>query len=533
MQRHNVYRNNLRTFKRQMKFRLTIILYLLFGLMQPASALEQVKGFFQIRNGEDLVAFARLVNSGKTNIKAVLVSDISYCEYDEMIGSQSEFPFCGVFEGACHKITFDMESDSIGVSLFRFISHSGVVRNLYVKGNIRSHNKVAGGLVAFLRGGTISNCLCKVNISSDYTGTCSYGGIVGTSSGNSSIVKSVFDGRISAPYGDGIGGLVGWADSSGTTIRDCHVSCDFELRTLNNSNSVARALLPNDVTTWGVYYLNELGAASDGTIRITQEQWQFDDILYNFYRYFFNHEEQEHEIDSEYYQNLLAYLGLLFVFTAMTAAVLIMTLLYYKERQRTYKSLYEKASLTHEAWKSEQKRILSEETPFAVDNKTETKQDETLSAEPEITTEIAESTLTDQREETKSQEEPDDEKAQNNLKLLYAHMLMKMEQEHLYRNPNLDEPTMAQAVCSNKSYISECINRFSDQSNFSSWLAFYRINHAIQVIEENPYIDIKTLYVESGFNNHTSFTRHFKSIVGMTASQYIKIRKEKKQAGNL
>ena len=330
MQRHNVYRNNLRTFKRQMKFRLTIILYLLCGLTQPASALEQVKGFFQIRNGEDLVAFARLVNSGKTNIKAVLVSDINYCEYDEMIGSQSELPFCGVFEGACHKITFDMESDSIGVSLFRFISHSGVVRNLYVKGNIRSHNKVAGGLVAFLRGGTISNCLCKVNISSDYTGTCSYGGIVGTSSGNSSIVKSVFDGRISAPYGDGIGGLVGWADSSGTTIRDCHVSCDFELRTLNNSNSVARAFLPNDVTTWGVYYLNELGAASDGAIRITQEQWQIDDILYNFYSFFFNHEEQEHEIDSEYYQNLLAYLGLLFVFTAMTAAVLIMTLLYYK-----------------------------------------------------------------------------------------------------------------------------------------------------------------------------------------------------------
>lgn len=533
MQHLNVYRNNLRTFKGQMRFRLVIILYLLCGLIQSASALEQVKGYFQIAGGEDLVAFARLVNSGKTNIKAVLVSDIDYSKYDEMIGNRSESPFCGVFEGACHTITFDLESDSIGVSLFRFLSHDGEIRNLYVKGDIRTHNKVAGGLVAFMNGGTISNCLCKVNISSDYTDTCSYGGIVGTSSGNSCIVKSVFVGRISAPYGDGIGGLVGMVESPTTTIKNCFVSCDVELNTFDNSSSVARALKPEYVVCQDVCYLKEFGSVSENALMITQEEWQIDDILYNFYRYFFNHEEQEHEIDSEYYQNLLAYLGLLFVFTAMTAAVLIMTLLYYKERQRTYKSLYEKASLTHEAWKSEQKRILSEETPFAVDNKTETKQDETLSAEPEITTEIAESTLTDQREETKSQEEPDDEKAQNNLKLLYAHLLMKMEQEHLYRNPNLDEPTMAQAVCSNKSYISECINRFSDQSNFSSWLAFYRINHAIQVIEENPYIDIKTLYVESGFNNHTSFTRHFKSIVGMTASQYIKIRKEKKQAGNL
>lgn len=517
-----------------MKFRLVIILYLLCGLIQSASALEQVKGFFQISNGEDLVAFARLVNSGKTNVKAVLVSDIDYCKFDEMIGSMSKFPFRGVFEGACHTITFDMESDSIGVSLFRFFSHEGEIRNLYVKGNIRAHNKVAGGLVAFMNGGTISNCLCRVNISSDYADTCSYGGIVGYSSGNSNILNSVYDGCISAPNGSGIGGLVGMVESPTTTIQNCLVSCDVELKSFDNSSSIARALKPDYVACLEVYYLNEIGLVPPNAIRITQEKWQIDEILYNFYGHFFHHEEQVHEIDSEYYQNLLAYLGLLFVFTAMLTAVLVMTLLYYKERQRNYKALYEKATLVHETWRNEQKRILMARSPSPASNdNTETKQVETLNAESETTTGIAGSTQADQREGTMSQQEPDDVKAQNNLKLLYAQLLMKMEQEHLYRNPNLDEPTMAQAVCSNKSYISECINRFSDQSNFSSWLAFYRINHAIKVIEENPYIDIKTLYVESGFNNHTSFTRHFKSIVGMTASQYIKIRKEKKQAGDL
>lgn len=482
--------------------------------MQSAYALEQAKGFFQIRNGEDLVVFAKLVNSGKTNIKAVLVSDIDYCEYDEMIGSRSEFPFCGVFEGACHTITFDIESDSIGVSLFRFLSHEGEIRNLYVKGNIRAHNKVAGGLVAFLNGGTISNCLCRVNISSDYADTCSYGGIVGYASRNSNIVNSVYKGDISAPDGNGIGGLVGMVESPTTTIQNCLVSCNVELKTLDNSSSVARALKPAYVACQEVYYLNEIGSVPQNAIRITQERWQIDEILCQFYGRFFHHEEQVHEIDSEFYQNLLAYLGLLFVFTAMMAAVLIMTLLYYKERHRTYKSLYEKATLTHEVWRNEQKRILSEE-PSEQERKSQP------------TMETAGNTLNDLEKEVTSLEEQDDEKTQYNLKSLYAQLLIKMEQEQLYRNPNLDEPTVAQAVCSNKSYISECINRFSSQSNFSSWLAFYRINHAIQLIEENPYIDIKTLYAESGFNNHTSFTRHFKSIVGMTASQYIRIRKER------
>lgn len=118
-----------------MKFRLIIILYLLCGLIQSASALEQVKGIFQVSNGEDLVAFARLVNSGKTNIKAVLVSDIDYCEFDEMIGSSSKFPFCGVFEDA---ITYFLQQSDKNLSPQQSLSFLLGIFKFYTTYN---HNK--------------------------------------------------------------------------------------------------------------------------------------------------------------------------------------------------------------------------------------------------------------------------------------------------------------------------------------------------------------------------------------------------------
>ena len=236
----------------------------------------------------------------------------------------------------------------------------------------------------------------------------------------------------------------------------------------------------------------------------------------------------------------MAYIGLGFITIIMVAATLIVVLYYYKERQRTYKALYEKAVITHETWLNEQKRIFSEEQmsfPAQSDYPPDAEPPSETLPQPDIPVEIPVQLDADKGgtipfpkpsvEPLTSITPEDTDKTQCSLKSLYARLLIKMEQERLYKDPDLDEPAVASAMCSNKSYISECISKYSDQPNFNKWLAFYRINHAIMLIEDNPDIDVKTLYVESGFNNHTSFTRHFKNIVGMTAMQYIKMRKEK------
>ena len=487
---------------------------------QSLFALSRINNHYEINSAQDLAEFASLVNKGDITVNAVLKHDIDYRGYEEMIGYDSAC-YCGTFDGTCHKILISIDDEDAGLALFRFVGKGGTIKNLHVEGEIHAHRERAGGIVGHMTDGTVSNCFCKVDIISDHSGQCHYGGIVGRTEGKTLIINSVYNGHIIAPDGSDIGGLVGWVGSPGTTLRNSLASCDVVLRTLEGSNSVVRAENSDYVKCQNIYYLNELGSAIEGTVRITPEQQTSGEVFYRIFGGEFYSEERQSEKKINIYQNTMAYIGLGFICIVMVTATAIVVLYYYKERQRAYKQLYEKALVAHETWLNEQKKIIKSQSKV---NR------EKLSAADSVPENEMELSTDKQIEvEPKSGNRQDENKPQDNLKTLYAQLLITMEEKRLYRDPYLDEPAVAQAVCSNKSYISECISRYSDQSNFSTWLAFYRINHAIQMIEENPNTDVKTLYVESGFNNHTSFTRHFKNIIGMTATQYIKIMKEKTQ----
>lgn len=56
--------------------------------------------------------------------------------------------------------------------------------------------------------------------------------------------------------------------------------------------------------------------------------------------------------------------------------------------------------------------------------------------------------------------------------------------------------------------------------NFNQFINFYRINFASTIILENKQIKLEDLIYQCGFNSKSSFNRHFKSIIGVTPSQY-------------
>lgn len=108
---------------------------------------------------------------------------------------------------------------------------------------------------------------------------------------------------------------------------------------------------------------------------------------------------------------------------------------------------------------------------------------------------------------------------------LYYRVLLVMEKEQPFLNPDLTLSSLAQMLMTNRTYLSVAINRMTG-TNFSVWLAEYRVNYAIYLMNKSEADNNMNLflYKEAGFNSRTTFYRQFKQITGLTPKQYLKRR---------
>jgi len=120
-----------------------------------------------------------------------------------------------------------------------------------------------------------------------------------------------------------------------------------------------------------------------------------------------------------------------------------------------------------------------------------------------------------------SQKSDIDGKEKNNSpEDLYERALFVMEHYKCYRDPAFDINALAQLIFSNRTYTSAAINQKSGM-NFRSWLAKYRIDHAISLLKENPDIKVDDLLNACGFDNRTNYYRQFKNIMGMSPAEWL------------
>lgn len=94
-----------------------------------------------------------------------------------------------------------------------------------------------------------------------------------------------------------------------------------------------------------------------------------------------------------------------------------------------------------------------------------------------------------------------------------------MEEQQLYLNVNLKLRDVAIALGSNRTSISNCINNLRGCS-FSQFINIYRINHALELMRSQSDVRINEVWRASGFSNESSFFRSFKSVTGMTPSDW-------------
>ena len=106
-----------------------------------------------------------------------------------------------------------------------------------------------------------------------------------------------------------------------------------------------------------------------------------------------------------------------------------------------------------------------------------------------------------------------------------------LREQKLYADPRLTIQDLATAVNSNRTYVSNCINRCTGFS-FSQYVTRYRVENAQRVLcdpqYENDHDAVAAAIALSGFTSDQNFYRVFKDATGMTPLQYRNGKNEKK-----
>ncbi len=188
-------------------------------------------GYYEIRDGEELLWFAKQVNSGRADIKAVLKNDIHMPSgVDWTPIGNAENKFSGIFDGAGYSISnldFDVK-DSYG-GLFGYIS-SATVKNLSAEGAMRisctEADKSRFGLIGYADGeSTVADVHSNLAIVvADALAKKYIGGVIGRADGETTVERCSYNGtmELGTANADCAGGIVAYsAAGAGLTISDC------------------------------------------------------------------------------------------------------------------------------------------------------------------------------------------------------------------------------------------------------------------------------------------------------------------------
>ncbi|MFP3597805.1 AraC family transcriptional regulator [Chryseobacterium sp. SIMBA_029] len=105
---------------------------------------------------------------------------------------------------------------------------------------------------------------------------------------------------------------------------------------------------------------------------------------------------------------------------------------------------------------------------------------------------------------------------------LFEKLESMMENEKMFQKTNLNISMLSTSLNINYTHLSRVI-RCKGYQNFSNYLNEHRINYVKTLINESNLqkVTLMYIYTEAGFSNQATFNRVFKSIEGITPSEYI------------
>ncbi len=90
----------------------------------------------------------------------------------------------------------------------------------------------------------------------------------------------------------------------------------------------------------------------------------------------------------------------------------------------------------------------------------------------------------------------------------------------IYKELNLTRERLAEAVDTNRTYLSQVINENAGKT-VTQYINQYRISESLRILsDKNNTTPLKAIHIESGFNSQTTFYKLFQEQVGMTPAKY-------------
>ena len=219
---------------------------------------------YQIAGAADLMAFAEMVNGGKSGICAELTANIDLTGEDWVPIGVKGASYSGTFDGKYFTVTLDITADGSYeyeyIGLFGYLENAAI-RNLKTDGSIRvtaycQSYPVVGGIAACVASYSgFTNCKNAIAITVD-EGTVlnvnGVGGIVGMMYADATFEQCTNWGDISIgsnAYSMGVGGIAGYSDAV-IQISYCYNYADIEYY-----DDVMGGLIGscNDITAVGCY----------------------------------------------------------------------------------------------------------------------------------------------------------------------------------------------------------------------------------------------------------------------------------------
>ena len=129
-------------------------------------------------------------------------------------------------------------------------------------------------------------------------------------------------------------------------------------------------------------------------------------------------------------------------------------------------------------------------------------------------------TQTQTQEETDLSNNSRSSIADKKMEELFSALEKLMREEHIYREKNLTRDKVASLLSTNRTYLTNIINKYTDMS-FLAYINTFRIEEAIKILSEKDNdIPMKAIVDDLGFGSISTFYRLFSAATGFSPSQF-------------